>query len=429
MPAMNILLQAIKLRLKLNLYKTLSITVLLFFSSCLYAQQAGHEPLEKSSSITFEEIFSHALNNAPETLERSVRQQQAASYEAIENNWISDRPSLLINYLDDALFDDIGQREFEYAVQLQLKRPSEFNNGRLLSESYQQQTSAWEQALRHYIAGRVRTSLADIAEADTRLALEHQATLNTESLLEITTTLFNAGELARLDVMQAENLLLAQRQTELETEALLVDAERAYEVLTGLHIRPDYTYRETLTDQEDVLATHPRLVYLQSDINLADVNILISEANARGAPTVSLGAARQRGSFAQAGNNNLTLSLSIPFGAKNIVASKTSTARREKVDAEVLYQNTHRNLDLALLEVEHELFLTNEAIVMAEERSQLSEQRWQMSRTAFSQGEITLAQVIPSLQAYLSAQKEQQLLLLKKERLITEYNQTIGVMP
>jgi len=426
---MNTPWQVSKVKLKISHYITSSLMLFLLANSFSYAQLAGHEPLEKSSTLSFEEIFNHALNNAPETLERTVRQQQAKAYEAIEDSWITGRPNLVINYLDDALFDDIGQREIDYAIQLQLKRPSERNNGRLLSDSYQSQISAWEQALQHYIAGRVRSSLADIAEADTLLSLERQATLTTEELLDITNTLFNAGELARLDVMQVENLLLEQRQIELETEAILIDAERAYEVLTGLHVRPDYTYTETRVAEEDILSSHPQLLYLQSDINLADVNILVSEAHARGAPTVSLGAARQRGSFMQNGNNNLTLSLSIPFGAKNIVSSQTSAAKRNKVDAEVLYQNTLRSLDLALHEVEHELFLTNEAILMAEERSQLAEQSWQMSRIAFAQGELTLAQVTPSLQAYLNAQKEVKILLLRKERLITEYNQTIGVIP
>lgn len=395
----------------------------------LYGQQAGHVPLEKSSNLRFEDIFIEALNNAPETLERSVRQQQAANYEVIADSWITRRPSIVVGFLDDGLLGDIGQREINYAIQLQLKRPSELNNGRLLSESYQEQVNAWEQALQHYITGRVRGSLADIAEADALLALEQQATINAEELLSITNTLFDAGELARLDVMQVEGLLLEQRQIELEAEALIVDAERAYEVLTGLHTRPDYAYSETLVDEEDISPSHPRLVYLQSDIDLADINIRVNEANARGAPIISLGGSRQRDDVFQVENDTIALSLNIPFGAKNIVASQTSSARREKVDAEVLYQNTFRELDLTLHEVEHELFLTSEGILISEELAKLSEQRWEMSRTAFSQGEVTLAQVIQSLQAYLAAQKEYQLLLLKQDRLITEFNQTIGVMP
>ncbi len=178
-------------------------------------------------------------------LERDVRVRQAESYEAIASNWISNRPSIQLGYYNDQLLDDIGMREFEYAVQLELKRPSERNTGRLLSQAYQDQVGAWEQSLHHYIAGRVRTVLSAIAEAEANLRLETQATANAEELFSVTSSLVNAGQLARLDLMQAENLLLTQRRTELEAEAMLVDAERAYEVLTDLQVRPDYVYTET----------------------------------------------------------------------------------------------------------------------------------------------------------------------------------------
>lgn len=394
-----------------------------------HADHPDHVPLGKSASLSFADIYLNALNNAPEILERDIRQQQAQSYDAIADNWISDRPSLALSYVDDTALDNIGLREIEYAIQLQLKRPSEINNGRILSDSYLEQSQAWEQSLAHYIAGRVRSVLADISEAEVNLVLEQQATRNAEDLLNISNSLFEAGELSRLDVMQAENLLLNQRRIELEAEAMLVDAERTYEVLTGLNIRPDYLYTETLSEDEEIPDTHPQLLYLQSDIHLADANINMAEAQARGAPTISLGSRRQRGNSFQTFNDSIALSLSVPFGGKNIVATKTSSARREKVDAEVIYQNTRRALSQALHEVEHELYITELTLSLSEEQKNLSEQRWQMSRTAFTQGEIALNQVIVALQENLNAQQEYELLTLKEQRLITEYNQTIGVMP
>lgn len=393
------------------------------------AQQANHEALETSSTLRFSDIYNSALQNAPETLERDVRVRQAESYEAIASNWISNRPSIQLGYYNDQLLDDIGMREFEYAVQLELKRPSERNTGRLLSQAYQNQVDAWEQSLHHYIAGRVRSALSAIAEAEANLRLETHATANAEELFSVTSSLVNAGELARLDLMQAENLLLTQRRTELEAEAMLVDAERAYEVLTDLHVRPDYVYTETLTEREEIDESHPRLQYLQTEITLADANIAQRQADARGSPTISLGSRRTRSDSFQPYSDSIALSLSIPFGAKNIVESRTSLARRDKVNVEVLYQNTLRTLNQSLHEVEHELFLTNEAIGLSSQQLELSEQRWQMAQTAFSQGEISLTQVIQALQETQSARKQSELLGLQRERLIIEFNQTIGVMP
>jgi len=394
-----------------------------------YSAQGDHEPLEKSSDLSFSDIFDSALGNAPEILERDVRRQQAEDYESISDTWFSGRPSLQLYYIDDQAFDNRGFREMEYAVLLQLKRPSEWGNGRLLSDSYAEQYSAWEQSLRHYIAGHVRKSLADIAEAEANLLLEQQATRNAEELLNTTQQLVNSGELARLDLMQAENLFLNQRRTELQAEAMLVDAERAYEILTGLQVRPDYVHTETLTEQEVISPEQPQLLYLASDIQLAEALVLQAQASVRGSPSISIGSRRQRASDLAPDEDGLALSLSIPFGGKNIVASRTSDARRDKADAEVLYQTSYRALDLQLHEIEHELLISEESILLTEQQSRLSEARWEMAQTAFTQGEISLTQVILALQEALAARKEHELLLLQRERLITEFNQTIGVMP
>ncbi|MAY03408.1 MAG: hypothetical protein CMQ38_10605 [Gammaproteobacteria bacterium] len=406
-----------------------SILMLLLTVSAVQAAQGDHEALQTSSTILFSEIFNSALENAPKILERDVRQQQVSSYDAIADNWFNGRPQLSLSYYDDRTFDDRGYREIEYAIQLQLKRPSEWGNGRLLSDAYSEQFSTWENSLRHYIAGRVRNVLANISEAEAALALEREATQNAEDLVTITRQLLDSGELARLDLLQAENLLLQQRRTELETEALLVDAEREYEVLTGMQTRPDYLYTETLSAQEDISVMHPQLLYLASDIELAEARYQSALASAKGSPVISLGSRRQRSDGLMPYEDSIALSLSIPFGARNVVNSQASSVQRDKTDAEVLYQNTWRNLNQALHEVEHELFITEESIILAEQQLELSEQRWQMSRTAFTQGEITLTQIILALQEVLAARKESELLVLKRERLITEFNQTIGVMP
>lgn len=406
-----------------------SALILSLWPSVLLAQQAGHAPLTKSPALSFEEIVIHAFNNAPEILERDIRQQQAQSFQAIAGSWIVDRPNLVVSYLEDGALDDIGQREIEYAIQLQLRRPSERRSSRQLSDCYLEQVRAWEQALKLYITGKVRKSLADIAEAETLLNLEREATRRTEQLLEVTNKLFDAGEVSQLDVMQVDVALLNQQEIELKAEAMLVDAERSYEVLTGLHQRPSSTHRESLTDQKDVNHAHPQLVNLQSDINVAEADIQMTKANARGAPILSLGVSRQREDVFQQQHDALAVSLTIPFGAGKIMKSKTGSARRAKVDAEVAYLNTLRTLDLALHEVEHELFLTGEAILLSSQKKILSEKRWKMFKTAFIQGEVNLKHVIEALQEYQREYKNYQLLVLKKGRLITEFNQVIGIMP
>src|SRR5690606_21032630 len=152
------------------------------------------------------------------------------------------------------------------------------------------------------------------AEAETVLQLEREATASATELLTVTTSLFDAGALAQLDVMQAENLLLQQRMRELQAEAALVDAEVEYTMLSGMELRPSAAHRETKTLQSGLDPEHPLLRYLRSDVNLADASIRQSELSAKGNPQLSLGSRRERGDRLTPYTDSLAISLTIPIG-------------------------------------------------------------------------------------------------------------------
>lgn len=409
--------------------RALILSLFIFLPVFASGVENDHEPLEKVSNLSYAEIFDGALKNTYEFINSEARQQQATDFINVGDRWIAGRPSLRLSYLDDTGLGYLGVREFEYGIDLPLWRWGEREKSRLLGKSYQLEAQSWEAWLMLKVAGQVRDVLANIAEAEAMLNLERQATESAQELLVTTTTLFDSGELARLEVLQVEGLLLAQRKIELEAEAMLVDAEREYEVLTGLQGRPDYWYQEELSAQEEITAAHPQLQYLLDDVDLAEANIRQAESNVKGNPVLSLGGKRERSEVLQSYNDSFGIAISIPFGGKSLVSSRTSTARREKIEAEVLYKNTFRSLTQALHEVEHELFIISESLILTTQQSDLEQERWKMSETAFTQGELTLAPVILAFQAYQHSQKERERLLLKQQRLITEFNQIIGVLP
>jgi len=169
--------------------------------------QLDHEPLATSDSLGFDEIFNQALENIPEYLETPVRENQAADFSAAGKRLISGQPSLQINYYNDSTLDNVGLREFEYGVQLPLWRPGQRRASRQLGEQYETQVETWKDDLAWVVAGRVRRSLADIAAADLGLQLQQRAVADAQRLVEVSNTLFNAGEVARLELMQAQSLL------------------------------------------------------------------------------------------------------------------------------------------------------------------------------------------------------------------------------
>ena len=121
--------------------------------------------------------------------------------------------------------------------------------------------------------------------------------------------------------------------------------------------------------------------------------------------------------------------MTIPFGGRAHVNASTSSARRNKVEADVRYLNTYRELNLQLHEVAHELFTLNESLPLSKEQAQLARQQWEMAKTAFVTGETDISQVVIALQQSRRSARELEVITLRHARLITEFNQIVGVLP
>ncbi|HAO23904.1 MAG TPA: hypothetical protein DCQ49_02105, partial [Methylophaga sp.] len=236
---------------------------------------------------------------APEALETEVRTEQAQAMVDVGESWIAGRPSAQLDYIDDQMLSNLGERELTYGITLPLWRSGERNTMQARGQQYNVQVAAWQEAFTLTMAGRLRQVLADMQDADSLLATEQHATADARQLLSIAESLHSAGETARRDVLQAQTLLLAQQRNELAAEAARVDAERKYQMLTGLNIRPEKPHIETLQTTEEVSPEHPLLRLLRSDIDLAAAEINKTELEALGNPTISIGSRRQR-----AGNQN-----------------------------------------------------------------------------------------------------------------------------
>lgn len=388
-----------------------------------------HTLLEAVPDLGFAEVLQAALEHAPRALEAPVRREQADAWRAAGNSWLAGRSALVYNLYNDQPLDARGQREYEWGLQLQLRRFDEFRAARQQGEQYAQQLGTWQDSLRWQLAGEVRQRLADIEAAELGLHLEEEATRVAQEVLDVAQRLFNAGSLAQLDVLQAEGLLLEQRRQLLAAEALLVDAEREYATLTGLTQRPAAMHRETLSVYGEIPDTHPWLRFLDGEVTLADGNVRQTEIANKGSPQLTIGTRRERGDRFIPYTDAVAISLQIPIGGKAYVSSRTSSARMQQVDAEVQLHAARRELQRLLHEAEHALYVTRESLPLAQQQAELAQRRSSMARSAFAAGELTLLQVLPAVQEAARAQRQWQLLQLQEQRQITEYNQFVGVLP
>jgi outer membrane protein, heavy metal efflux system len=398
-------------------------------SAQVCAQTDEHRPLATSTTLRFQDILDSTLQQAPEARVAAVREQQALAFADAGRSWLAGRPALVASYLDDGFFDNHGMQELEYGLQLPLWRPGEKADTEQLGEHYQQQANSWQQSVLITLAGRVRTLLTNLVETEQLLAIEQQSTANAQQVHNVTKRLFETGAVARMEVMQSEALLLEQGRREIQATAMFHDAEVVYRITTGLEVRPTQVFNEQQSSATEQTADHPLLQFLQSSIDVANANVRQTEIAAKGSPQLTVGTRRQRADRFQPTIDSLSLSLTVPFGGKAAVASRTTTARMQAVDAEVVYHNTLRELQLALHEAEHELDVTRESLPLAQQQAALSAERQQLTQRAFDAGELTLVPVLSAVEDARQSARDLVLLQQKQQRLIAEYNQALGVLP
>ena len=402
-----------------------------FLPTLVSAESTPHEhiTLLRSEALTYAAVFEGALNRAPEAITRQSREQQSAAYQGLGKNWTAGSPRVSLDYLGDNLFDNKGMQEFEAGLEWQLWSAEGRRSGQQLGQSYQREFLAWQDYLQLLISGRVRTALADIRQAEMLLGKAGDAREDAQKLVEIAELRLQAGDASRDALLQTQSLLLAKDKNLLEAEAALVDAERNYINITGLHARPTFDYREERSALDEISPDHPVLRFLQGAVDIAGGQIAQTKEEARGKPTLNLGLNRQRGGRSEDYNNALVLGFSLPFGTSTYASAQTSEARRDLAEAQMQYESAIRQLRQTLHEVEHELAVTETAIKLSSEQLSLNRQRSQMAHMAFELGEITMTQVIQILQQQQLADSEYQLLQLKQQRLVCEFNQSVGVLP
>ena len=400
-----------------------------FAVSPVAGAELDHEPLARSANLSFEQVLQSALDYAPEALAAESRRAQADQYSAIASNWFSGAPTLATSYYDDNTMTSVGLKELEAGLQFSLWRPGERGDARELGNHYQQLYGAWRENLDLEIAGRLRRVIADIELAEVLVTHASDALQAKQELLALTRVLFEAGDVSQLDVIQAETLMLQQQNDLFAAEAALVDGEREYEILTGLRLLPASSFREQQSELEEIGADHALLKFVQANIDVAQSRVRLVKRTATSSPTFGVGVRRERGAREDQYTDSLGLSFSIPLGRSGTANAAVSDARREAADLEVALRRSQLLLEQSLHEAEHSLFVTRQQLAVSRQRSELAEQRLQMARSAYELGETNLLAVTVALEDSLNSHKELHELELMEQRLISEYNQSLGIMP
>ncbi len=409
----------------------LSLALSLFFPFSLQAETEypEHSLLESSETLSYPEVFRAAAERALELPLTAAYEDRARAQQNFANDWIANRPRMKASYWDDQYGDNQGLRELEAGLEVDLWRWGQRRDNSLLGEYYQRTSISWHDYLALKVAGEVRQALHELASTDIQFDQAKQALADTGELLKVSETLFATGAIPKASVMQSRGLVLQAQQRLLDVEASRVDAQRNYNVITGLTQRPATSFTEQLSPQTEITAAHPLLGFLQDQLDSQHTQAKVIRHDNAGSPSLFMGMRRERGSGSEANIDSLGIAISVPFGGGDYISAKTSAANLAATETEVQFQQAYRQLRQQLHEIEHQLESTRHGLALSEQRRDLHRQHWQMAKKAFSLGESDILPAMQALQQYRESRLHYQLTELSYQRLISEFNQIIGVLP
>ncbi|HMB72193.1 MAG TPA: TolC family protein, partial [Gammaproteobacteria bacterium] len=364
----------------------------------------------------------------PEFVELAAREQEADALLRRGDSWLSNQPAIAMRYQTDRPWDNANYREYEIGVELPLWRIGERRTAGALGAAAAESAVTAATALRHEVIGLLRTTLWDIEHAYNELALARSGVQVAEALMATIERMYQAGELPLSETLLMRSTVMQREAAVIVAEALLVDAERAFQSLTGLSERPA-NIAEPLTQRSGFDDSHPRALLAASELERARAELDMTRRSSKGTPILTVAPQRDRAAFSNYTANSLNVSVSIPFGGRGHSDTAITAAAREVAAAESELSRVLRGLNVELHEARHGLSVIEASLVLAEQRSELAARSFAMSERAFAQGEISLLELLRSEEIALQTRREVAGLEVERLRSIAQINQATGVWP
>lgn len=340
-------------------------------------------------------------------------------------------PALRAKTLTDAPTTDDGAYELEAMVELPMWMPGQRRARRGVADALGSHASALSRYLRWEAAGRVREAAWAAAIAQGLLQQAGAALESARALERDIGKRSKAGELARVDLLVAQQATLA-REMDLQLAQMEYDrAIHTYIHLTGLTALPD-PLRETAASVEgdpSVPPDHPLLANSAGSVAQARAERERVQSQRRGNPILSLGAKQARAARGEPSDTALQLEVSIPFGLASQSAPAVAGAERAYTERVSEQRLTRIEAEHALHEARLALLGAADALAVAQRRETLSREALGLVRRAFDLGESDLTGLLRAQEQARQSSLDLELRRLEQGRAVARLNQALGVVP
>ncbi len=335
-------------------------------------------------------------------------------------------PAITFGHRTDQVNRNEGKREWEAEISLPLWLPGQKGRQTAVVDAERSQFDTTVGAARLKLAGEVRDSYWQARLAESELALARRKVEEAAALAGDVARRVNAGDLARVDLNQAQAAEHSARVALAEVELKAFRARQAFATLTGMAALPAEGERPGApTSPED----HPELVALQRAVAAAQARLTQATLDRRDSPEVALAVTRERGAFDHPFDHTIALRLRLPFATEARNQPRIAGANAQMIEAQATYQLERNKLAAEIGAVRRELAQAETVRKLAESRFVLLADTHRLLAKAFNLGELDFVSRLRAENERFEAELSFTRAALEASRAVSRLNHVQGLLP
>lgn len=410
----------------------LAIALLLSTAKMVLAESVQHEhihfdALKVNPNLQLNEVLEKTLARNPMQTTLQSRNSVVSARKMVANSLLPTAPAVSVLHQNDALGSGRGEREWQAELELPVWLPNQRNNRLKVADASQSSVIASRESLKLHVAGLLREALWDLTMNDNNLALTVNKLEVTHHLQRDVEKRYQAGEMARTDVMLAQQETLRAEKEKLRAEAEVMHARYRYYLLSGLRELPA-NFAEKQSALEDYSQSSIWLE-AQSKVGLAETERELAQVESRENLQVLLNLRSMKGGFDSAANDSVGVKLRIPFGGEASAAPIKAVAELGVGNALSERETLKYALENAMHEAEHNLSVSRAELVIAGKQFDIAKESVRLAQKAFQLGESDLVSLLRVQAQTFEAERAFTTRQIQLQWDIARYNQTVGVLP
>lgn len=396
-------------------------------SAALIAEEAHEDTLIINSNLSLREVLEKTTARSPQQAILAAQQYEVMAKKKMADSTLPLSPSVSLLHQNDTLGSGRNERDWQAQLELPIWLPQQKNARAKVADFSASSLDVNTEQLQLQVAGVLRDAVWTIALNRNDVELHQQKLTISEKLEADIQKKFQAGEVAKTDLMLVQQETLLAHKNLIRAEAELMHAHFRYSQLTGLNEIP-----ETLEEGQSSLVDFnqsPQWRSAEAKVALAQSERDLSAVERRENPHIIFNARSSQGAFDTQYNQSVGVQIRIPLDTE--VRSAPILAASEQVYGEAISQreNLRRLLETDLHEAEHNLLVSKKELSIVAQQFDIASNSAELAQKAYQLGELDLLSLLKIRSQAFEAERGYTTRQLQVKWDTARYNQAVGVLP